>query len=81
MSIRESIAKLQVGERLVVEERYQVNYVRALAKENGQKLRQQKMSTGEWLLLCIGQYEHATLVWLRRVRRQRLWWRRNRRKH
>jgi hypothetical protein len=80
MTIRKSIANMRPGDLLIVDRRSEVNYVRSLAKQNGQKLRQEKQDTGEWVLYCIGLYECATLEWIKRIRYKREWWRRRRAK-
>jgi hypothetical protein len=70
MSIRDSIAKLEPGDRIMIDSRYQVNYVRMLAKEHGKTVKQLKLG-GAWEISCIGYYADATLAWLRRLRRER----------
>lgn len=77
MSIRESIANMKPGDRLVVDCRNQASYVRVLARENGRQVKQLK-SGGAWELFCTGYYKDATLAWMKRLRAKREWWRRNR---
>ena len=56
MSIKESIAKIGPEDPLtmVVDERCMANYVQALAKQNGQKVRARKLETGGWELYFLG---------------------------
>jgi hypothetical protein len=72
MTIREAIARLQPGDPPVAaSDRWVVNYIRLIACENGQRLKQAKQANGSYLIWCIGEYKDATRAWLKRQRRRR----------
>jgi hypothetical protein len=81
MTIRESIANMMPGDPpMAVSYKHVVDYVRILAKINGQNIRQEKQPGGEYLIWCIGEYGKSTLVWLRKNRARRKYinkWRKN----
>ena len=61
MSFRQVNAKMQVGDTpLVVDHRYQANYLKALALQNGQKFKQSKQPNGAFKLWCIGHMKGAS---------------------
>jgi hypothetical protein len=68
--LREAIATIRPGDRVVIDGRHQLTYVRTLAKEHGLVLRQQK-NREVWEVFCIGFYRNATLIWLKQHRVKR----------
>lgn len=45
----------------MVNHRHQVNYLKALARQNGQKLKQQKQADGVFMVWCIGHMKTSAL--------------------
>jgi hypothetical protein len=55
----------------VVNHRHRVNYIKALARQNGQKLKQQKQSDGVFMLWCVGHCQTSTASLLAALNSQR----------
>lgn len=82
MNIRQLLAELGAGDPpVVVAERHQVNYVRMLAWQNGQRLAQEKLPDGIYELRCIGWRQEPVKQFLARLRRCRRLGRRWREKY